>query len=480
MASSSVKSFDSIVVGSGQAGNPLCIALANSGRHTAIVEATHIGGTCVNEGCTPTKTMVASARAAWTVENAKRMGVGNAADGAMKMDLLTVRRRKRDIVDSFRGGSENRVKNTKGLQLFMGQAKFTGEKEIEVRLKEDGSTVTLKAEKEIFINAGCRPRPLDIEGIEQITVLDSTSVMELDVVPQHLIVVGGGYVGLEFGQMFRRFGAKVTVITSGEHLLGKNEDVDVGEEIEKIMKEDGIEIRTKSRPISVTKTSSDHFSLEVSTHGQKSTTLQGSHLLAATGRIPNTDYLDPSKAGIKFDSHGFIPATPTLETNVPGIYVLGDIKGGPAFTHISYDDFRIIRTNLIDNSKTPASTTNRLVPYTMYTDPQYGRVGHSVSAALALPHINGDRSKLLVGKMPMAYVARCLEIDETRGFMKAIVEKETDKILGFMCLGAEGGEIMSMVQIAMMGGLKWQQLQGAVFAHPTFAEALNNLWGFLE
>ena len=489
MSPATARTYDSIVIGSGQGGTPLAMALAKSGRRTALIESVHIGGTCVNEGCTPTKTMVASAKAAWHVSRANQIGVLGSSERSqsIKMDMGVVRRRKRNIVDSFRGGSERRVEETDNLDLFMGLGKFRGPKEVEIALNEGGQSIALHVEKEIFINTGCRPRELNLPGIEDVNALNSTSIMELDVVPEHLVVVGGGYVGLEFGQMFRRFGADVTIINSEDHLLQKKEDEDVGREIEKILKEDGVTIVPNARPASVTKRAGGVFDLLVKDSAGKETTISGSHLLAAAGRTPNTDYLSPEIAGVKLDSHGFIIVSPTLETSTPGIYALGDVTGGPAFTHISYDDFRIIRNNVINSSPgrpsdesipIKTSTTDRLVPYTMFTDPQYGRVGHSEATALAL--YDHDRSKIQVAKMPMSYVARALEIDETRGLMKAIVEKESQKIIGFMCVGAEGGEIMNMIQIAIMGGVRWPVLQDAIFAHPTFGESLNNLWGFLK
>jgi pyruvate/2-oxoglutarate dehydrogenase complex dihydrolipoamide dehydrogenase (E3) component len=473
----STSSYSAIVVGSGQGGGPLAIALAKAGRKTALIEESHIGGTCVNEGCTPTKTMVASARVAYLSKRSKDYGVE--VDSATRVNMETVRKRKRDIVDSFRGGNENRIKNTEGLDLFMGKAKFTGTKEIEITMKDSSGKKVITGDT-IVINTGCHPDSPDITGIDQVPVLDSTSIMELDVVPDHLVVVGGGYVGLEFAQMFRRFGAKVTIIQRAAQLLGR-EDPDIADAIKDMLIEDGIEIFLNASPKSVSKTPDSKISLQVSTPDGNSVTITASHLLSAAGRTPNTYYLSPSATGVNTfgPPSGFIRTNDQLETNIPGIYAIGDVKGGPAFTHISYDDFRILRNNLITNSSssttaTMLSTNGRLVPYTVFIDPQLGRIGLSEREARA------SGRKINVAKMPMTYVARALEMDESRGMMKAVVDAETKEILGCAILGIEGGEIMSMIQIAMMGGVTYDKLENAVFAHPCLSEALNNLWGFLK
>ncbi len=282
--------------------------------------------------------------------------------------------------------------------------------------------------------------------------------------------MGGGYVGLEFGQMFRRFGSQVTIIQRGKNLLVR-EDTDVAEEVAKILREDGIEVLLETTTIKVERTSEGKIRLTVKTpEGER--TLTGSHLLVAAGRTPNTDWLNPAATGVQVNAHGFIQTNKKLETNVPGIYALGDIKGGPAFTHISYDDFRIIRTNLIEKGN--ASIHDRLVPYTVFIDPQLGRIGLSESEA------REQGRKIKVAKMPMNYVARALEVDESRGFMKAIVDADTAQILGCAVLGIEGGEIMAMLQIAIMGKVPYTTLRDGVFAHPTLAESLNNLFSSFQ
>ncbi|HLQ27764.1 MAG TPA: mercuric reductase [Ktedonobacteraceae bacterium] len=457
--------YDAIVIGAGQAGGPLSTALANAGWKTAIIERVHVGGTCINEGCTPTKTMVASARVAYLARRGADYGVHT---GPVTIDMVKVRQRKRDIVDSFRGGSERRIERTAGLDLLMGEASFTGPKTLEVLLNA-GETRQLTASM-IFINAGERPAKLALAGIENVPTLDSTSIMELDTVPEHLLIIGGGYVGLEFGQMFRRFGSQVTVIQRGAFLLSR-EDPDVAGEVAHILREDGIEVLLETKPVRVEQTAQGTIHLTVQTPAGERT-LSGSHLLAAAGRVPNSDWLNLDAAGIQIDKRGSIQVNERLETNVPGIYALGDVKGGPAFTHISYDDFRIIRTNLLENGK--ASTRERLVPYTVFIDPQLGRVGLSETEA----RTQGRNIK--VAKMPMNYVARALEVDESRGFMKAVVDAGTGQILGCAVLGIEGGEIMAVLQMAMMGKVPYTVLRDAVFAHPTLAESLNNLFSTLD
>jgi pyruvate/2-oxoglutarate dehydrogenase complex dihydrolipoamide dehydrogenase (E3) component len=289
--------------------------------------------------------------------------------------------------------------------------------------------------------------------------------MELDSVPEHLLILGGGYIGLEFGQLFRRFGSRVTIVQSAGQLLTR-EDPDIAEEVAKILLQDGVEIVLKAKATRVSG-SDGSIRLEVQQQGN-SITLLGSHLLVATGRVPNSDPLNLAAAGIQVNDRGFIQVNDRLETTADGVYALGDIKGGPAFTHISYDDFRIIRANLLE--KKTASIANRLVPYTLFIDPQLGRVGLTETEARA------QNRNIRVAKLPMTSVARALEVDETRGLMKAIVDDGTDQILGAAILGIEGGEVMSALQIAMLGKLPYTALRDGVFAHPTLAESLNNLF----
>ena len=452
--------YDAVVIGSGQGGTPLSMALAKAGMRTALIERKHVGGTCVNEGCTPTKTMVASGRVAYLARRAADYGVHT---GPISIDLERVRQRKRDIVAQFRGGSESRIGKTQNLELIMGEASFSGARSLLVRTKDRGER-TISADH-IFINAGTRAWRPKLEGLDRARFLDNESIMELSVVPEHLLILGGGYIGLEFGQLFRRFGSRVTIIQSAVQLLTR-EDPDVAEEVTKILRQDGVEVLLNAKAARVDQ-SGDKIQLQVEA-GRKATSFVGSHLLVATGRTPNSDTLNLSAAGVQTDEHGFIRVNDRLETAAERIYALGDIKGGPAFTHISYDDFRIIRSNLLEGKT--ASTKDRPVPYCVFIDPQLGRVGITENEARA------QKRNIRVAKLPMTSVARALEVDETRGFMKAIVDADTNQILGAAVLGIEGGEVMSVLETAMMGKLPYTALRDATYAHPTLSESLNNLF----
>lgn len=452
--------YDAIVIGSGQGGTPLSIALAKAGFKTAIVERNHIGGTCVNVGCTPTKTMVASARVAYLSKRSADYGVDS---GPVNVSMSAVRQRKQTIVESFHDGVLKNIEKTKGLELLKGEARFIGPKSLEVLLSE-GETRRLTGER-IFINTGARPAKTLVPGLDEVSTLDSSSIMELDTLPDHLLVMGGGYVGLEFGQMFRRFGSEVTIVHRGDHLLSR-EDPDVADEVARILDEDGIRVLLKSEAIRA-KAVDSSVNLIVRTK-ERETELSGSHLVVAVGRSPNTDRLNLKSAGVETDEHGFIKVNDRLETNVAGVYALGDVKGGPAFTHISYDDFRILRANVLEGGH--ATTKGRLVPYTVFIDPQLGRIGLTETEA------RNQGLKTQVAKLPMSSVARAIEMGETRGFMKAVVDADTKKILGCAVLGIEGGELMAMFEIAMIGNLPYTVLKDGIFAHPTLAESLNNLF----
>lgn len=388
--------------------------------------------------------MIASGRVAYLTRRSPEYGihVDGAAVGsetAITVDMKRVRQRKRDIVESFRSGSESKLKAA-GVECIMGEGSFTDTHSLDIKLSDGSGTKSVSADL-IFINTGERPVLPKLPGSESVTVLNSTTIMELDVVPSHLIVLGGGYIGIEFGQLFRRLGASVTIIQRGKQLLPR-EDADIAEEVLKILEEDGISVLLQTSAVGV---SGNNHSIHVTVSGPKGTkTLTGSHLLAAAGRKPNSDMLNLQAAGIASDSvHGYVKVSPFLETNVPGVYALGDVKGPPAFTHIAYDDWRIIQANLLKSRTHKLSTTNRLVPYTVFMDPQLGHVGLHEHEALAMG------KKIKVASMPMTWVARALEVDETRGMMKATVDTGTDEIIGFTALGLEGGEIMSTMQMAM-------------------------------
>jgi pyruvate/2-oxoglutarate dehydrogenase complex dihydrolipoamide dehydrogenase (E3) component len=456
--------YDAIVIGAGQGGIPLSRALADAGRKTALIEREHVGGTCINEGCTPTKTMVASAKTAYVDRRSADYGV---QDGPVTVDMLEVRHRKRAMVDSFRESGVKRIEATEGLDLISGEASFTGPKTLAVRTN-DGEELTLDAES-IFINAGAKPANPPIEGLDSVSTLNSTSIMELGEVPDHLLVLGGSYVGLEFAQMFRRFGSEVTVIQRGPQLMGR-EDPDVAEAVAEILCEDGIEVLLKTPTLRAAQDDGKILLTVDTPEGER--TLEGTHLLVAAGRPPNTETLNLEVAGVETDRRGQIEVNDRLETSAEGVWALGDVKGGPAFTHISYDDFRILRTNLLEGGS--ATIADRLVPYTMFMDPQLGRIGMSEQEA------RDQGRDVLIAKIPMTYVTRAVETGETRGFMKAVVDAGNDRILGCAVLGIEGGEIMAMIQIAMLGNLPYTALRDAVFAHPTLAESLNTLFSNLE
>ena len=451
--------YDAIVIGAGQAGVPLAGELAKSGRRTALIEREHVGGTCINEGCTPTKTMVASARVAYLARRAGDYGV---TTGPVGVDMGRVRERKRSIVKSFRTGSLRRLAAAEGLDLICADATFTGPRQVAVEGR------VLQSEL-VFINTGGRPAAPDVEGLDRVPSLDSTSIMELDQGPEHLLVLGGGYIGLEFGQMFRRFGSRVTVVQRGRQVLPQ-EDEDVAEAVLGILREDGVEVLLGAEARRA-EGSEGAIRLTLRTPAGEQV-IEGSHVLRAAGRTPNTDRLGLPAAGIATDSKGFITVGPQLETSAPGVYALGDVKGGPAFTHISYDDFRIIRTNLLQGGR--ACITDRLLPYAVFIDPQLGRIGWSEKDA------RRQGRAYRVARMPMSRVARALELDESRGFMKALVAPDTGEILGAAVLAIEGGELMAVLQLAMMGKVPHHRLRDAIFAHPTLAESLNNLFTTLE
>jgi pyruvate/2-oxoglutarate dehydrogenase complex dihydrolipoamide dehydrogenase (E3) component len=458
-----IEAFDAVILGAGQAGKPLALALAKAGRKTAIVEREHVGGTCINVGCTPTKTMVASARVAYLARRAADYGV---AAGPVAVDMQRVVARKRAIVERFRNYGTQRLQKAENVDLIFGAARFVDSKTVELALRA-GGTRRLTAPK-IVINTGGRPSVPPIPGLADVPHLDSSSVMELNEVPRHLIVLGGGFIGLEFAQMFRRFGAEVTVL-EGLPRLAARDDEDVGEALRKVLEEDGLRIETGALAERVEGKAGDiavHYKQAGATK-----TVRGSHLLVAVGRKPNTEDLDLAAAGVATE-RGFIPVDETLQTNVPGIYAVGDVKPGPQFTHVSYDDFRILRDRWVLGLD--AKLGDRLVPNTVFTDPQLASVGLNETEA------RKRGLEIRVAKIGMNGIARALEMDESRGFLKVIVDAKTDQILGCTVFGIEGGEIMAMLQIAMMGKLPYTVLKEAIFAHPTLAEGLNNVFLALD
>jgi pyruvate/2-oxoglutarate dehydrogenase complex dihydrolipoamide dehydrogenase (E3) component len=453
--------FDAIIIGTGQAGKPLAGALAGAGWRTAIVERGRVGGTCIIDGCTPTKTMIASARMAHLARRASDYGVQT---GPVRVDLTAVRRRKREMVDTFSSGSERGLLRHDALELICGEARFAGPHEVEVRLN-GGGTRRLAAEK-IFINAGARPAVPPIAGLDAVDFLDSTSIMELGEVPEHLVVLGGGFIGLEFAQMFRRFGAAVTVVERDARLAG-TEDEDVSEAIEEILRDEAITVRTDVEVVRIDRHGASGIAVHVR-GGASADVVRGSHLLVAVGRTPNTDILDVRTAGLETDERGYLQVNDRLETGVTGVYALGDIAGSAPFTHTAYDDYRIVRANLLEGGD--RTTTGRITPYTVFIDPQLGRVGMTEREA------REKGIEIRVAKLPMSHVARAIEVDETRGFMKAVVDARTDRILGAAILGLEGGEVVTVLQTAMMGDLPYTVLRDAIFPHPTLAESVNNLF----
>ncbi|MCS3698330.1 mercuric reductase [Salinibacter ruber] len=459
-----VDSYDLIVIGAGQGGGPLAGTVAEAGHDVALLERTHVGGTCVNEGCTPTKTMIASARVAHLARRAEDYGVET---GEVTVDLETVRQRKRDIVESFRAGSRSSVEAKSSLDLIEGDGRFVDAETVAVDLN-DGGRRTLTADR-IVINTGTRPAVPPIDGLDEVDFLTSTSIMELGAVPDHLLVLGGGYIGLEFGQMFRRFGAEVTIIDRGEHVLSR-EDTGVAEALEGILREDGLRLLNETSVTAVEETG-DAITAHLGGPDAPAQ-VEGDELLVAAGRRPNTDTLNLEAAGVAATDRGHVRVDDRLATTADGVYAIGDVTGGPAFTHVSYDDYRVLQDNwLHDGDRT---TEDRLISYTLFTDPQLGRVGLTEEQARA------QDLDVTVAQMPMTRVARALEVDETRGLMKAVIDAETNRLLGAAVLGIEGGEVMSVLQTAMMGDLPVGRLRAAPFAHPTLAESLNNLFAGLD
>jgi len=440
---------DAIVVGSGQAGNPLAFRLADLGWSVALVEEKNLGGTCINVGCTPTKTMVHRAQVAHYARNAARWGVN--ATG-VTVDLAKIVAQKNEVVLSFRGGQQRRVDASRSIRLYRNRARFVAPHHLQV------GDETIESEK-IFINTGGRPSIPAIPGLRDVPFLTNESIMQLTSVPEHLLVLGGGYIGLEFGQMFRRYGSRVTIIHQGAQIVPR-EDPEIAVELQKALEAEGVEFVLNARTESAQqKDGGIQLSCKVADGAKE---VRGSHLLVATGRIPNTDDLGLEKAGIATNKDGSIKVNARLETNVTGVWAVGDCKGGPAFTHISYNDFQIVYANVVEGKN--LSTENRLVPYCVFTDPQLGGVGMTEKEARAKGH------KLKIGKIPMTYVARAIERGETAGLMKIVVDASNDLILGASILASEGGELVQILEALMLAKQPYTLLKGAVYIHPTLAE----------
>ncbi len=459
---SDYESFDAVIVGAGQAAQPLALALGEAGWKTAVVERKEVGGSCINFGCTPTKAMAASARIAHLARHAEDYGVRTAA---VEVDLASVLHRKNAMVARFRDRVREALEGAANVELIFGHAAFDAPHALAVRLNGGGSRRL--AARHIFINTGTRAAVPPIPGLDRVPALDASSIQNLDVLPRHLLVIGGSHIGLEFGQMFRRFGSEVSIIQRGPQLLPR-EDSDVADAVQKILAEDGLRIYLGADVLDAARGQGDDQAVLNLRLPFGPTRLAGSHVLVAAGRLPNSDDLDLAAAGVETDEAGYIKVNDRLETSVPGVYALGDVKGGPAFTHVSYDDYRVLKANLLENGH--ATVGRRSVPYTMFTDPQLGRIGLTEEQAK-----QGGR-RIRVARLPMSRVARAVETGETRGFMKAIVDADSGLILGCAILAPEGGELMAMLQLAIMGEIPYTRLRDAVFAHPTLAESLNTLF----
>lgn len=462
------ESVEVLVLGAGQGGAPLAADFARAGRRTVLVEQAHPGGTCVNVGCTPTKTLVAGARVAWL---AGRAGVYGLDAGPVRVDPVAVRARTRAIVTSFRAGSARALARA-GVELVTGHGHFVAPRTVAVT-SADGAVVRTLAAELVVVSTGLRPARPPIEGLDDVPALDSSGMLELDVVPEHLVVLGAGYVGLEFAQLFRRLGSAVTVVDPGERLAPR-EDADVAACLAELLREDGVALclgREVRRVMPSAPGPGVALELHVRATGGAEH-LAGSHLLVAVGRRPNADHIGAEAAGIARDARGFVAVDERLATSAPGVYAIGDVTGGPAFTHVAYDDYRVLRDNLLRGGA--RTTRGRLVPYTLFTDPPLCRVGPTEAQARA------EGRAVRVATMPMRHVARALEMDEPRGMLKVVVDAASERVLGAAALGVEGGELAGVLQMAIHAGTSWRELRDMIFPHPSAAECLNNLFAPLE
>ncbi|WP_421935337.1 FAD-containing oxidoreductase [Phenylobacterium sp.] len=454
-----MRTFEAIVIGAGQAGPALAGRLSAAGQSVAIIERKHLGGTCVNTGCMPTKALVASARTAHVARRAADFGV--VLPGPVGVDMARVRARAHKVTMDARHGLEAWVGGMKGCQLIRGQARFVGPHEIEV----DGQRLTAP---QIFINVGGRALVPDMPGVHDVATLNNTSILELETVPRHLVVVGGSYIGLEFAQMHRRLGAEVTVVEKGPRLVAR-EDPEVSDAIRAILEGEGITVRTNAACISF-KPHADGVEVGVDcTSGEPS--VVGSHVLLAVGRRPNTDDLGLEAAGIAADARGYIQVDDQLRTNVEGVWALGDCNGKGAFTHTAWNDYEIVAANLLDDD--PRRVSDRIDTYALYIDPPLGRCGMTETAARAAGH------NVRIGKRPMSRVGRAVEKGETQGFMKVVVDADTDAILGAAILGVEGDEAIHTILDTMAAKQPYTTLQRTMHVHPTVSELIPTVLGEL-
>jgi len=454
------ETYDILILGSGQGGKQLAWHLARSGKKVAVVERRWVGGSCPAVACLPSKNEVWSARVAYLVQHAGQFGTH--ADG-VKTDMRKVRARKQDMVEREIVAHLAAYKDS-GAELIMGSGRFVGRKTIEVALN-DGGTRTLSGEQ-VVLNLGTHAAIPNIPGLEAARALTHIEALELDYLPSHLIVLGGGYVGIEMAQAYRRFGSRVTIIEPGDHLMAR-EDADVADEMRTILAAEGIEVLLSARPAGVCGLSGDALSVTVSSaDGER--TVDGSDLLVAAGRVANTADIGLDTAGVELDARGFIRVNERLQATAPGVWAIGEAAGSPQFTHVSVDDFRIVRDNMAGGNR---RTSDRLVPYVMFTDPPLARVGLSEGEA------QRQGVPVRVAKLPMSRVLRTLATDETQGFMKAVVSATDDRILGFTMIGSEAGEVMAAMQTAMLAELPYTKLRDAVIAHLTFVEGLGPLLG---
>jgi pyruvate/2-oxoglutarate dehydrogenase complex dihydrolipoamide dehydrogenase (E3) component len=443
--------LDVIVIGSGQAGVPLATRLAGAGRRVLLAERSRLGGTCVNYGCTPTKTMVASARAAHVARTSAALGV---RAGEVRVDLAEVVRRKDAVVAQWRAGVDRRLRGAGDrLTVVAGHARFVGEREVEVAGERHRAAA-------VVVNVGVRAAVPPIEGLDHVPWLDNRRVMELTAIPEHLLVLGGGYIGCEFAQMYRRFGARVTVLDPGDQLLGR-EDPDVAAEVAAVFRREGIDLRLGARAARV-EGSAGALRLTLEGGG----VLEGSHLLVATGRRPNTDDLGCAAAGVALDGRGFVPVDDHYRTSAAGVYAVGDVTGGPQFTHVSWDDHRLLYDVLLGRPSRRRS--ERVIPYTAYTDPQLAGVGLTEREARQ----RGIRYE--VAAMPFGHVARAIETGETAGRIKVLVDPASERILGAAVVGSEAGELIHVFAALMQAGAPARHVVEMQMVHPAFAEGLQS------